>query len=112
MEGGISLNGHQFPYLEAFQIQYRLERQLKGKLPAWIESFNCEIGTDVVGDPAVWVWLNVSQEAAANDLVVKEGEQVRDLVQTAVRRLRVGRWPFVRFRSLAELAEIRKGRRR
>jgi hypothetical protein len=106
------LQPHEFPSPEGFQIQYRLERELRGKLPPWIESFVCETGTDVSEDPAVWVWLNVSQEAVDKDLVAREGQQVRDEVEAAVRRLRVERWPYVRFRSLAELASFQQGHRR
>jgi hypothetical protein len=105
------LRPHQFLDFESFKIQYRLERALRGKLPHWIESFVCQTGTDVGNDPAVWVTLNVSQEAVDKELVVKEGRLVREVVDAAVRRLRVGRWPYVRFQSLDELAAMRKGRR-
>jgi hypothetical protein len=106
------LRVQEFLNLEAFKIQYRLERALVGKLPHWIENFVCETGTDVGDDPALWVILNVSQEAVDNDLVVKQGQQVRAVVEAAVRRLRIDRWPYVRFQSLDELAASRKGRRK
>jgi hypothetical protein len=106
------LRPHQFYYFEAFKIQYRLEHALRGKLPPWIESFVCEIGTDVVNDPALFVTLNVSREAADNEFVVTKGRQVRDQVQAAIRRLRLDRWPYISFQSLAELAAAKKGRRR
>lgn len=105
------LRPHEFRNFDAFKSQYHLERELKGKLPSWIERFLCETGTDVADDPALWIWLYVSQEAVDNNLVVKEGQQVRDEVEAAVRRLRLGRWPYVRFQSLAELAASQKGRR-
>jgi len=105
------LRPHQFTDFETFKIQYRLERELAGKLPPWVEGLACETGVDVADDPALWIWLNVSQEAVDNDLVIKEGPRVHDEVVRAARRLHTGRWPFVRFRSLAELAAAEKGRR-
>jgi hypothetical protein len=103
------LRPHLFPNLETFKIQYRLENELRGKLPRWVEDFVCETGVDLTDDPALWVWVYVSQEAVDNDLVVKEGQKVREVVLSAVRRLRIDRWPYVRFQSRAELALARKG---
>ncbi len=103
------LRPHLFPTFETFKIQYRLEQELRGKLPRWVEDFVCETGVDVGDDPALWVWLYVSQEAVDNDLVVKEGQQVRAVALSAVRRLRIDRWPYVRFQSRAELALAQEG---
>jgi hypothetical protein len=106
------LRSDQFLDFDSFMIHYRLERVLQGKLPPWIESFTCQTGIDVAGDPAVWVTLNVSLEAVEKELAIKEGRPVRDMVDRAVRRLRTGHWPYITFQSLDELAAMRKGRRK
>jgi hypothetical protein len=97
------LRPHSFPDAESFKIQYSLEKELRGKLPPWVESFTSETGTDTSEDPALWIWLNVSDEAGKR-LAAGEGRAVREEVESAVRRLGIRRWPYVRFQTPSELA--------
>jgi hypothetical protein len=106
------LQPNRFHDAETFRIQTLVERELQGKLPPWIESITCKTGIDVSDDPALWVWLNVSQDATAKKLITKEGRGIQEEVVAAIRRLGIPRWPYVRFQSLYELTEIPKGGRK
>jgi hypothetical protein len=101
----------EFPNAESFRIGTLLMREVGGVLPEWVESVSCETGDDASGDPAVWVWINVTEDAVEKKLIAKGWQPIYETVDAAARAIAASRWPYVRFQSLAELAEIATDRR-
>lgn len=84
---------------ESFRTHVGLNRELAGKLPKWVTGVTCETGFDHVGDPAIWIWVDVTDKAVDQHKIEKHNRQIRELVEAAYRSTRGHRWPFVRFRS-------------
>ncbi len=72
------LQPFQFHDPEAFRMQTLLWRELRSKLPQWVTDITCETGLDVAEDPAMWVWIHVTDAAADRRLVVKHGQKIED----------------------------------
>jgi hypothetical protein len=93
------LQPHRFRDAESFRTQVLLERELRGQLPRWVTGLSCETGTDVVGDPAVWIWVEVTDAATKKGRIEKAGQGLHERIAAAYRRVGGRRWPFIRFRS-------------
>ena len=89
--------------LDALVIGKRIEQYLRGRLPDWVRELVFETGNDaVLGEPALWIWVEVDDDAAAEDVFHQNTRSVRDVLEPAVRKLATDRWPFIRFRSTSE----------
>jgi hypothetical protein len=89
--------------LDALVIGKRVEQLLRGRLPDWVRELVFETGNDaVLGEPAIWIWVEVDDDAAAEDVFSENTRSVRDVLQPAVRKLAIDRWPFIRFRTTSE----------
>lgn len=97
------LKPDQFIEADAFRIQTLLERELQGKLPSWVKGITCETGTDTGDDPAVWIWLHVTDEATDRGLVAKHAIGILEEAQSAFDRIGSHRWPYILFRNPSEL---------
>jgi hypothetical protein len=93
--------------LDALIIGKRVEWELAGRLPGWVREIRFETGNDSNGDPAVWIWVEVDDEAATADVLSRNTRQVRGLLGECVRHLEVPHWPYIRFRTSSERAEAR-----
>jgi hypothetical protein len=93
------LQPDRFKDAESFRTQVLLDRELEGKLPGWVTGISCETGLDLVGDPAIWIWVDVTDDATNRRKVAKEGQAIHETIETAYRRIGGRRWPFIRFRS-------------
>jgi len=93
------LQPHRFHDAESFRTLVLLERELAGRLPNWVTALHCETGTDLAGDPGIWIRVDVTDAAVDKGKVVKQWQIVHDAVETAYARIGGRRWPFIRFRS-------------
>jgi hypothetical protein len=93
------LQPHRFRDAESFQTQVRLGTKLQGRLPRWVTGLRCETGTDTAGDLALWIWVEVTDDATTKGRIEKEGQVIHDLIESAYRETGGRRWPFIRFRS-------------
>jgi hypothetical protein len=91
--------------LDALVIGKRVERELAGRLPGWVREIRFETGNDSNGDPAVWIWVEIDDEAATADVFSKNTRQARSLLGECVRQLEIPHWPYIRFRTSSERAE-------
>lgn len=89
----------QFRDAESFRTQTLMRRELRGKLPKWVTSITCETGVDLIDEPAIRIWLDVTDDAVDKRKIEKHGNAIHDTVDEAYRRIGGKRWPFVRFRS-------------
>jgi hypothetical protein len=88
---------------EALVLGKRIERQLADKFPQSVQELRFETGPDLYGSPALWIWVILKDEAAEEEVFSSNVRAVRELLTRTVRKLRLERWPFVRFRSADEL---------
>lgn len=91
--------------LDALIIGKRVERELADRLPDWVREIRFETGNDSNGDPAVWIWVEIDDDAATANVLSRNTRQVRSLLGECVRHLEVPHWPYVRFRTSSERAE-------
>jgi hypothetical protein len=101
---------------EAFRIGKMIEQITRGRLPGWVRGLRFETGDDASGDPALWVWAEVDDDAADSKVLGGNFEQLRELVGRAVadvnEKLKVERWPYIRLRTASEQrAASKKGLR-
>lgn len=82
-----------------------IERAVAGQLPNWVADFRFETGEDSTGDPALWVWVLMRDEVA-DAVSDDEVSAVRQRLFDAARRVNPERWPYIRFRTVAEQAEL------
>ncbi len=87
---------------EAFVIGKKLEQLLKGRLPEWVRDLRLETGPDVIGDPALWVWVELDDDAARKEVFANNTKMVQQKLEAAIHEIGVERWPFVRFRTVSE----------
>ena len=63
-------------------------------------------GDDSAGEPAIWVWAFLSDEATAtDDLLVETGRRVRPILRAAARAAAPDRYPYILFRGISERVE-------
>src|SRR5207244_5250542 len=58
------LQPHRFRDAESFRTQTLLSRELRGEWPDWVTGLFCETGTDVGGDPAIWIWIRSEEHTS------------------------------------------------
>lgn len=88
--------------VEALVIGKRVEQCVAGQLPEWVADLRFETGEDSNGDPAVWIWVEVADVAAEEEVFSKNTKQVRDIIESSLRKLGIQHWPYVRFRTSSE----------
>jgi hypothetical protein len=70
----------------------------KWTLPSNVHGFDVDFGEDSAGDPAVWIWLMVDDEAQPSDQsIARLAHFVRE-VRSDLLRAGLRYWPYVRFR--------------
>jgi hypothetical protein len=89
--------------LDALVIGKRLEQYLRGRLPDWVRELVFETGNDAtLGEPAIWIWVEIADEAAKEEVFSQNTRLARSIVHEAARKIAPDRWPFIRFRSSSE----------
>jgi len=98
-EIGRLLETRRFPDGESLRAQTLMERQLVGELPKWVTGISCQTGEDHMGEPAMRIWLDVTDEAVDKRKIDKHANDITDTVREAYQRIDKRRWPYVLFRS-------------
>lgn len=91
---------------EAYRIGKRIERMIRDDRPEWVADLRFETGSDASGDPAVWVWVVMADEAAEGDGGTSNARAARALLDGAAREAAPDRWPYIRFQTVSEQAEL------
>ncbi len=109
------------PFLEILQVldfrrygdveAYRLGKQIEQKLqPHWpkeIAELRFNTGLDHTGDPALWIWVFLSDEVSKNDDdFLNAAQRLRAIIDPIARRVEPDRWPYLSFRPITEPAEV------
>ena len=87
---------------EAFKIGKEVELRVAGRLPDSVLELRFETGVDSSGGEAIWVWV-IFEDELGEEALLSSVESVRQLLGDAIRQLGVRRWPYVRFRTNADL---------
>ena len=72
-----------------------------GNLPTAVSGWEVETGLDSTDDPAVWVWVYLTDEVVDFETRARLRDMVRDLVR---RETGTAIWVYVRFRGASEAA--------
>jgi hypothetical protein len=81
----------------------KIEQYLRGRLPDWVRELVFETGNDsTLGEPAIFIWVEIADEAAEDDVFSENTRLAWDIVDEAARKVDPERWPFNRFRSSSE----------
>ena len=88
---------------QALRLGKQLERRLADRLPHAVAELRFRTGTDVGGDPGLWISVVLRDEYAPKELLLEAARPVRKMLETEVRRLGTGYWPYVRFVTESEL---------
>jgi hypothetical protein len=101
-----SLEFDRYGDAEAFRLGKLIEREIAPHRPSELAELRFNTGLDHSGDPALWIWAFLSDEASDTDEHFLEAAQtLRDLLRSTARRVAPDRWPYISFRSLAEQLE-------
>jgi hypothetical protein len=91
------------PYLptqgEVKQVEEALENI---RFPDFVLGFDYELGADSMGDPAVWIWVLVKDEAANRADLTASSTEMERRIREALNAAGSTRWPFVRLRTASE----------
>lgn len=96
------LEPHRYADEESLVIGKKLQRELAGRLPEWVREFRMESGPDSTGDPGVWIWVVLDDEATDRSRFAENNRTVRKLIFDAAEEASIDRWPYIRFRSVSE----------
>jgi hypothetical protein len=97
---------------QAFVIGKRLEQHLANQIPPTVLELRYETGPDWAGDPALWIWVILKDEATAKGLLLPNARQVRELLEDGVSELGFEHFPHVRVRADSELQPEKPVRKR
>ncbi len=75
-------------------------------VPDFVVRYDCEVGTDSTGDPAVWVWLIVTDEATKDDRVFQSLGPLRNAIMQSLRARGVDSWVYLSVRTVSEQGEL------
>ena len=78
----------------------------KAALPAAVLEVSYRLGEDATGTPALWLWVVLDDAAASSREFATLAAEIRDTVREALQQAGVDRWPYVRFRTRSEEAEL------
>jgi len=96
------------PYLGTRAEEEQIRVALKGvRWPPCVLTLNVELGADSTGDPAIWIWVFVDDEAATATDFPSIAMEIEEEIRAAFAASGVDRWPYVRFRTRAEQLALR-----
>jgi hypothetical protein len=91
------------PYFPTPEELTQLRTAMKAvNLPDSVQTWDYEFGRDSSGDPAVWIWIVVDDEAAVDVTFTAATTRLQRDIHRALQRAGLDRWPYVRFRTFSE----------
>jgi hypothetical protein len=100
------LEFHRYGDAEAFRLGKQIEQKLQPHWPKEITELRFNTGLDHTGDPALWIWVFLTEEVSKNDEdFLKAAHRLREIIDSIARRVAPDRWPYLSFRPITEPAE-------
>lgn len=78
----------------------------KASLPVAVREVTHHLDVDASGRPAVWIWVVVDDVLASSKNFPSVAAEIRDTIRDALQQAGIDRWPYVRFRTRSEEAEL------
>jgi hypothetical protein len=94
---------------EAYRLGKQIESALEGERPPELGELWFETARDHAGDPGLWIWAILPDEAAAEDIFPKTLNTVQETLDPLARRVAPERWPYISVRTMSEQAELAEG---
>jgi hypothetical protein len=95
------------PYLPTDEETRKLRKALKAvRFPDAALTWVCEFGQDSTGDPAVWIWVIVDDEAADDPAFTNTTIHLQRDILIALQKAGIDRWPYLRFHTASEQKEL------
>jgi len=92
--------------VEAYRLGKQIEPAIEPDRPAELAELRFNTGLDHSGDPALWIWAFLTDEAAATDeRFLRTAQDLSDFLDPVARTVAPDRWPYISFRALADQAE-------
>jgi hypothetical protein len=102
----VLLEFDRFGDAEAFRLGKQIENLIRRHRPPELVELRFQTGLDHTGDPAIWIWYLLADDAADEERLFQTAERARKLLDGAARSVAPERWPYVRFRTVGEHAEL------
>jgi hypothetical protein len=93
------------------EVVQALDEERRQKwFPDFVVDYDAQFGLDHTGDPAIWVWFIVTDEAAEDDRIVDSLPLLRTKIYEILAAKGVGdRLAYINFRTLTEQEELLAG---
>jgi hypothetical protein len=92
---------------EAYRLGKQIEKKLQPLQLGDIAELRFNTGLDHSGDPALWVWVFLTEEISSKDEdFLKSARRLREIVHPIARRACPDRYPYLSFRPIREPAEV------
>ncbi len=91
---------------EAYKIGKQVEHSIGATRPAELAELRFYTGADNTGDPSIWIWAILKDEAAAKAVFGRVTRSIRELLTEAANEAAPTLWPYVGFRTVSEQSEI------
>ena len=100
------LEFHRYGDAEAFRLGKQIEQKLQPHWPKEIAELRFNTGLDHTGDPALWIWVFLTDDVSKDDeTFLKAAQRLRAILDPIARRVAPDRWPYLSFRPITEPAE-------
>jgi hypothetical protein len=91
---------------EAFRLGKQIERELEPYWPPELAELRFKSGLDATGDPGLWIWVFLNEEASREDQTFLEAAaRLKGVVDPIARQIAPDRWPYLSFRPINEPEE-------
>ena len=101
------LEFHRYGDAEAYRLGKQIEQKLQPNWPKEIAELRFNTGLDHTGDPALWIWVFLTEEVSRNDEdFLNAANRLREILDAIARRVAPDRWPYPSFRPITEPAEV------
>lgn len=87
---------------DAFVIGKKIEKHVRDELPQWVREMVFETGYDASGAPALWIWVEVEDEAAREKAIDENYLLISGTLRGAATQICPDRWAYIRMRTVSE----------
>jgi len=81
----------------------RLASQLRKHPPTFVRDFSLTLDQDLDGDPAVFMWVVIDDDAFERSDFFEQRDAARQWITDALATEGIERWPYLRYRGVSEI---------
>ncbi|MBY0459699.1 MAG: hypothetical protein K2V38_20460, partial [Gemmataceae bacterium] len=101
------INGVLHPHIDEPDVRRIAEATRGIPWPAFVRWADFRLATDSTGDPAVWVTLTLTDDAAIESADFRTRMRtLRDAYRTAIQKAGIDRWPYFSLRTLSDVRDL------